>query len=67
MKAKFMCNGKQMTGEVVKANYYTIWVNVKFKKKTLEKVGKKLTEVFKPYFKTIKRHKEKHAVVMIGA
>lgn len=66
MKAKFICNGKQMTGEVVKANFHTIWVNVQFKKKVMEKVDKKPKEVFKPYYKTIKRHKEKHAVVIIG-
>jgi formylmethanofuran dehydrogenase subunit A len=53
-----------MTGEVVKANFYTIWVNVEFKKKVMEKVDKKLKEVFKPYYKTIKRHKVKHAVVI---
>jgi hypothetical protein len=64
MKAKFRCNGKQMTGEVVKANFYTIWVNVEFKKKVVEKIDKKLKEVFKPYYKTIKRHKVKHAVVI---
>lgn len=66
MKAKFRCNGKQMTGEVIKANFYTIWVKVKFKKKVLEKVDKKIKEVFQPYYKTIKRHKEKHAVVIVG-
>jgi hypothetical protein len=44
MKAKFMCAGKQMTGEVVKANHKTIWVNDKI----------------------IKRHKNKHAVVIMG-
>jgi formylmethanofuran dehydrogenase subunit A len=64
MKAKFRCNGKQMTGEVVKANFYTIWVNVEFKKKVVEKIDKKLKEVFKPYYKIIKRHKVKHAVVI---
>ncbi len=56
-----------MTGEVVKANFYTILVNVKFKKKVLETVDKKIKEVFKPYYKVIKRHKEKHAVVMVDA
>ena len=30
MKAKFMCAGKQMIGEVLKSNYKTIWVKVKF-------------------------------------
>ena len=67
MKAKFRCSGKQMTGEVVKANFYTILVRVKFKKKILEKVEKKIVEKFKPYYKVIKRHKEKHAVVMVDA
>lgn len=66
MKAKFMCAGKQMTGEVVKSNYYTIWVKVKFKKKVMETIEAKLKEILKPYDKIIKRHKEKHAVVMIG-
>ena len=67
MKAKFMCNGKQMIGEVVKSNFYTIWVKVKFKKKVMESFEGKLKEALKPYDRIIKRHKEKHAVVMIGA
>ena len=66
MKAKFRCNGKQMIGEVVRSNLYTIWVKVKFKKKVMETLEGKLKEVLKPYDRIIKRHKEKHSVVLIG-
>lgn len=66
MKAKFECNGTQMTGEVVKSNFLTIWVKVKFKKKIEETIEGKIKEILKPYDRIIKRHKEKHAVVMIG-
>lgn len=55
-----------MTGEVVKSNFYTIWVRVKFEKKIMETIEKKLKEIIKPYDRVIKRHKEKHAVVLIG-
>jgi hypothetical protein len=71
MKAKFLCNGKQMTGEVVKPNYYTVWVKATFKKKVAkeskeETLKEKIEYILKPYDKIIKRHKEKHAVVLIG-
>lgn len=66
MKAKFMCNGKQMLGEVVKSNFYTVLVKVGFKKKVSETIEGKIKDILKPYDKIIKRHKEKHAVVMIG-
>lgn len=66
MKAKFMCAGKQMMGEVLKANFYTVWVKVQFKKTIKEKIEDKIKEIIKPYDKIIKRHKEKHAVVFIG-
>ena len=66
MKAKFMCNGKQMMGEVVKSNFHTILVKVGFKKKVAETFEGKLKEILKPYTKIIKRHKEKHSVVLIG-
>lgn len=66
MKAKFMCNGKQMMGEVVKSNFHTIWVKVRFTKKITETIEEKIKEILKPYDRIIKRHKEKHAVVMIG-
>ena len=71
MKAKFMCNGKQMMGEVVKPNYLTVWVKVQFKKKVAkepekETLKEKIEYMLKPYDKIIKRHKEKHAVVFIG-
>jgi hypothetical protein len=66
MKAKFLCNGKQMTGEVMKSNYLTVWVKVQFKKKITETIEEKIKEILKPYNKIIKRHKEKHAVVFIG-
>jgi hypothetical protein len=67
MEAKFRCSGKQMTGEVIKSNFHTIWVKVKFKKLIKETIDKELKEIMKPYYKIIKRHKEKHAVVMTGA
>ena len=66
MKAKFRCNGKQMMGEVVRSNFLTVWVKVKFKKKVMETLEGKLKEALKPYDRIIKRHKEKHAVVLIG-
>jgi hypothetical protein len=71
MKAKFLCDGKQMTGEVVKPNYYTVWVKATFKKKVAkeskeETLEEKIEYILKSYDKTIKRHKEKHAVVLIG-
>jgi len=66
MKAKFRCNGKQMTGEVVKSNFHTIWVKVGFKKKVAKTIKEKIEYMLKPYDKIIKRHKEKHAVVLIG-
>jgi hypothetical protein len=71
MKAKFLCNGKQMMGEVVKSNFHTIWVKVGFKKKVAreskeETFKEKIEYILKPYDRIIKRHKEKHAVVFIG-
>jgi hypothetical protein len=66
MKAKFMCDKKQMTGEVVKSNFYTIWVKIQFKKKVRESIEGKIKDILKPYDAIIKRHKEKHAVVLIG-
>ena len=66
MQAKFMCSGKQMMGEVVKSNFHTIWVKVKFEKKIMETIKDKIEEIIKPYDRIIKRHKEKHAVVLIG-
>lgn len=65
-KAKFRCNGKQMIGEVVKTNFHTVWVKVKFTKKVFETIEEKIKEILKPYDNIIKRHKEKHAVVFIG-
>ncbi len=65
-QAKFECNGKQMTGEVVKTNFYTVWVRVEFKKKVMETIEDRIKEILKPYVRIIKRHKEKHAVVFIG-
>ena len=67
MNVKFRCNGKQMAGEVVKKNNLTVWVRVQFTKTVMERVGEKMKKVKKPYEKVIKRHKEKHAVVFIGA
>lgn len=66
MEAKFMCSGKQMTGEVVKSNFLTVLVRVGFKKKTAETIAGKIKEILKPYEKTIKRHKVKHNVVIMG-
>jgi hypothetical protein len=66
MKAKFKCNGRQMTGEVVKPNFFTVWVKVQFKKKVAETIKEKVEYILKPYDRIIKRHKEKHAVVFIG-
>lgn len=66
MKATFMCNGKKMTGEVVKPNVLTVLVRVNFKKKVMETFEGKLKEALKPYTKIIKRHKIKHNVVIAG-
>ena len=66
MKAKFMCSGKQMIGELIKSNFHTILVKVKFKEKIKEKVGDEVKETIKKYEKVIKRHKDKHAVVIVG-
>ena len=66
MQAKFRCNGKQMTGEVVTFNTLTVWVKVQFKKKIRESIGGKIQELLKPYDTIIKRHKVKHAVVITG-
>jgi len=55
-----------MTGEVVKSNYHTILVKVGFKKKVANTIKEKIEYILKPYDKIIKRHKVKHAVVLIG-
>ena len=66
MKAKFRCNGKQMTGEVKTMNTLTCWVKVQFKKKISETIEGKIQNIIKPYDKIIKRHKVKHAMVFMG-
>lgn len=66
MKAKFVCNGKETYGEVVRSNFKTVWVRAEFKKSITQTIEEKIKEIFVPYYRVIKRHIKKHSVVFVG-
>jgi len=63
MKATFRIAKERREGELIKANNKTVWVKVAYKKKISEDGAK---AIFETHFKTIKRHKVKHNVVIEG-
>jgi 5-methylthioribose kinase len=65
MKAEFNTNKGRKKGELIKANVKTVWV--KFKYKFHINWDKPKDEpLFEMRTKTIKRHKMKHNVVIVG-
>ena len=63
MDIKFRTNQGEKTGEVVKDNIKTVWVKFSYKKKISLEDAK---DVFKTFVTTIKRHKIKHNVQVVG-
>jgi len=61
--AKFNITKGRVTGEVVKANHKTVWVKFKYKKNIAEEGAE---AIMKKFVAIIKRHKEKHNVVIMG-
>jgi len=63
MKATFNLGKERKEGELIKANNKTVWVKILYKEKIEDKGPKAIFTIVE---KVIKRHKEKHNVVIEG-
>ncbi len=64
MQAEFDTNKGRKKAEVVKANIKTVWVRLKYKFNI--NLEDKTKPIFENREKIIKRHKNKHHVVLMG-